>query len=129
MPDIAIPRLAMVNSITDHAIRRYTERRQSLPCFLIDDLLQARPLTKARLRKLGLSRRRGYRYIRTSDRFLFVIAYSRVITCYYENTKVSTCENTRPKNERARAISCQSRRQRRAARELQNSPGILAEID
>ncbi|ORT71159.1 hypothetical protein BO998_20845 [Citrobacter werkmanii] len=41
MPEIAIPRLAMVNSITDIAIRRYTEQRQSLPCFLIDDLLQA----------------------------------------------------------------------------------------
>ncbi|EPK4611535.1 hypothetical protein JKM78_004811 [Citrobacter freundii] len=129
MTDITIPRLAMVNSITDHAIRRYTERRQSLPCFIIDDLLQAKPLTKARLRKLGLQRRRGYRYLRTTDRLLFVIGYSRVITCYFENTKVSTYENTGSKDESARQDDHRTRRQRRETRELQNSTGILAEID
>lgn len=128
MTDITIPRLAMVNSITNHAIRRYTERRQSLPCFIIDDLLQAKPLTKARL-QLGLLRRRGYRYLRTTDRLLFVIGYSRVITCYFEDTKVSTNENTGSKDERARQDDHRTRRQRRTARELQNSTGILAEID
>lgn len=129
MADITIPRLAMVNSITDHAIRRYTERRQSLPCFIIDDLLQAKPLTKARLRKLGLQRRHGYLYLRTTDRLLFVIGYSRIITCYFENTKVSTNENTGSKDERARQDNHRARRQRRETRELQNSTGILAEID
>ncbi|MFB5948413.1 hypothetical protein [Klebsiella pasteurii] len=89
MPDITIPRLAMVTGITDHAIRRYIERRQYPLYLIIDDLLHSRPLTKAQMRKQGIRRIRGFRYQHTNDKFMFVIGHGRVITCYYENTKVS----------------------------------------
>lgn len=102
MPLVTIPGQAMVNFITDHAIQRYTELRQLPPYFIIDDLRYARPLTKGCMRKLNVRRYRGNRFLRTNDGFLFVIEQNKVITCYYENTKVSTyaygftCQTTGP---------------------------------
>lgn len=105
-----IPRLAMVTIITHHALRRYIQRRNSLPCFILDDLIESRPLTKGRMKKLGLDRRRGFNYLRTRDGLIFVIAYGRVVTCYYEKTKVSTYEITDTAAERGGHASRRPRR-------------------
>ncbi|HFK2694281.1 TPA: hypothetical protein ACG1DO_004117 [Kluyvera ascorbata] len=102
MPFVTIPGLAMVNFITDHAIKRYIERRQQSPYLIIADLMHARPLTKGRMRKLKTRRFSGHKFLRTPDGFLFIIERNKVVTCYYENTKVSTyayrltCQTTGP---------------------------------
>lgn len=90
MPFVTIPGLAMVNFITDHATKRYIERRQQSPYLIIADLTHTRPLTKGRMRKLNARRFRGHKFLRTPDGFLFIIERNKVVTCYYENTKVST---------------------------------------
>lgn len=129
MPDITIPALAMVKSITLHAIRRYTERCQILPCFIIDDLTGARPLTKGRMKKLNLDRRRGYLYLRTHDGLIFVIAFGSVITCYYEKTnKASVHDQPDTEAERGRYAPRRPRRSPGAGRQSQSRPSLMAEF-
>ncbi len=122
MPELAIHGVARVHSISEHATQRYRERRQQLPCFILDDLKRARPLTKGQMRKLQLRRRHFFQYLKIGT-FLFVIVHKRLVTCYYINTKVSTYEldsnikNAAKPNER-RPTPCFSRSQLRTAREL-----------
>ena len=124
MYKITIPVTAMVNHITTHAFYRYAHRRQRLPCLMIDDLLLARPLTKGRMRKLGLWRCHGVLYLHTTDRFLFVIRQNRIITCYYENPKVSN-ETSYPTTSAGRKRTGRSSRNTRARRAIRNSSRSL----
>lgn len=128
MPDITIPCLAMVSVITHHAIRRYTERRHSFPCFIIDDLCRARPLTKQQMKKNGIRRFRDVFPLRTTDGFIFIIYGGRVVTCYYENKKVSTYEKTGTSTERGGHAPRNPRRSKRAGRQSHSRPSLMAEF-
>lgn len=128
MPNIAIPQLAHIRGITDHAVSRYRERRQRLPCFIIDDLLSARPLTKAQMRKKGFHRRRRGCFLRTADRFLFIINNNSVVTCYYENSKVSN-EPSYSTTSPVRKRTGRSGSNARARRAIRNSSRTLEQRD
>lgn len=122
MPELAINGVARVHSISEHATHRYRERRQQLPCFILDDLKGARPLTKGQMRKLQLHRRHFFQYLKTGT-FLFVIVHKRMVTCYYINTKVSTYEldpniKNDIKSNARRPDPCPRRCELRTAREL-----------
>ncbi|MDO6525413.1 hypothetical protein Q4519_06920 [Motilimonas sp. 1_MG-2023] len=68
--------------ISNHAVRRYSERRCKPAFHIKADIRHARPVTKNRMRKLGKKTKSGRHMLVTPDNFAFVACGQVIVTCF-----------------------------------------------